>query len=66
MSRLAATPSQFFGRAVSVRPLREQARRELVYRPLQFQKRWLVFIRTHNETLSAAMRAYDSPSAHSA
>jgi hypothetical protein len=32
----------------------------------EFHKRSQLFIRTHNETLSVAMHAYDSPSAHSA
>ena len=36
--------------------LRDQTRRELVYRPLQFQKRGQLFIRTHDESLSVAMR----------
>jgi hypothetical protein len=32
--------------------------RELVYRPLQFQKRSRQFIGTHDETLSVAMHVY--------
>jgi hypothetical protein len=35
--------------------LRDQTHRELVYCPLQFHKRNQLFIRAHDETLSAAM-----------
>jgi hypothetical protein len=34
----------------------DQTGRERMYRPLQFYKRSQHFIRTHNETLSVAMR----------
>jgi hypothetical protein len=36
----------------SAQRLRDQTHRELVYRPLQFDKRSQLFIRLHNETLS--------------
>ena len=39
---------------VSARPLRDQS--EVVYRPLQFQKRSQNFIGAHDETVSVAMR----------
>jgi hypothetical protein len=39
--------------------LRDQTHRELVYRSLQFQKRSQLFIGTHHETLSVAMRVND-------
>jgi hypothetical protein len=37
---------------VTARPLRDQTHRELVYRPLQFQKRSQLFIGTHNKMSS--------------
>jgi hypothetical protein len=40
-------------------PLRDQAHRERVYRPLQFQKRRQHFIGAHDETLSVAMSVND-------
>jgi hypothetical protein len=47
----------FISAHVSARPLRYQSDRELVYRPLQFQKRSQLLIRTYNEAFSvAAMR----------
>jgi hypothetical protein len=42
-------------RVPEAQPLRDQTHRELVYRPLQFHERSQYFIRTYNETLSAAM-----------
>jgi len=42
-------------------PLRNQTHRELVYRPLQFQKRSQLFIRTHNVTLSVAAMRVSNP-----
>src|SRR5262245_8071438 len=41
------------------RPSRDQTRRELVYRPLQFQKCGQHFIGSYDETLSVAMRVHN-------
>jgi len=38
------------------RPLQDQAHRELVYRPFEFQKRSKDFIAAHNEALSVTVR----------
>jgi hypothetical protein len=43
------------------RGLREQAHRELVYRPLQFHKRRQLVIRTRNETLSVISMRVSNP-----
>jgi len=45
-----------FSRAVSARPLQDQTHGELVYRPLQFQKRSQHFIGADDKALSVAMR----------
>ena len=42
--------------ARQAQPLHDQTHRELVYRPFQLRKRSQHFIRTHDETLSAAVR----------
>jgi len=42
------------GGHVCGRPSRDQTRRELVYRPLQFQKRSQLFIGAYDETLYAS------------
>jgi hypothetical protein len=42
-----------------VKVLRHQTHRELVYRPLQFQKRSQVFIGAHDEAVSVAVRVND-------
>ena len=43
---------------VSARPLQDQTHRELVYRPLQFQKRSQFFIGADDESLSVAMSVH--------
>jgi hypothetical protein len=51
---------QLFSRAhVCARPLQDQIHRKLVYRPLQFNKRSQLFIGTHHESLSVAMRVHN-------
>jgi hypothetical protein len=49
-------PQPFQRRHLSARLSGDQTYRELVYHPLQFQKRGQYFIRPHNEPLSVAMR----------
>jgi hypothetical protein len=51
--------SQLFSSTRLWAPLRDQTHRERVYRPLQFYECSQLFIGTHDETLSVAMRLHN-------
>jgi hypothetical protein len=57
MSRLKchSLPAQHWGDAMEREILNHQIHRELVYRPLHFQKRSQLFMSAHDEPLSVAM-----------